>query len=159
MVASQNLPSRPCRGLEVYLSMRQPGFFAERSLYKKLASYSNTVDTPGQVTLVSPQQLNTGVTTLSALSACGVCTNILGGVIYGAAHSSCWLGCRAFGAAVGVACDAAFGGPEDPVADAVCVIAGRTATRICNQVGCRHLEDWGGARDAARRICSSVHIC
>lgn len=90
---------------------------------------------------------------------CSTCTTILADVIHTAAEGTCWLGCKGLGVAVGAACDLAFGGPEDPIGDVVCPIAGAAASTICNQFGCSYLKTWTGAKNAAHQICSEVKLC
>lgn len=95
----------------------------------------------------------------ASINKCDVCTDVLAGVIYVAAKGSCWLGCWAVGTAVGIACDAAFGGPEDPVGDIVCPVAGAAVKAICNREGCSRMKTWSGAKSVAHQICSQVDLC
>ncbi len=96
---------------------------------------------------------------MAAQDSCSVCTDILAGVIYGAANASCWAGCGVMSGAAAAACDAAFGGPEDPVGDAVCGILDVALDQICDAQGCSSLENWSGAQAAAQTICQKANVC
>jgi hypothetical protein len=90
---------------------------------------------------------------------CSTCENILTHVIKDAAKASCWLGCKAVGIAAGAACDAAFGGPEDPIGDLVCPVVGAGVYYVCNKYGCDELKHSSGAGKAADYICTAAKVC
>ena len=92
-------------------------------------------------------------------NGCSACTSILGDTIYGLAKSTCWAGCWAVEAGFDAACDLAFGGPEDPVGDVVCPIAGVLVGQACSSLGCDNLKNKSYDQQLAQQACTQAHIC
>lgn len=90
---------------------------------------------------------------------CSTCTDILADAIYGLAESTCWAGCWAVEAGFDAACDLAFGGPEDPIGDVVCPIAGVLVGQACKSVGCDNLKNKSYDQQLAQQACQEAGIC
>lgn len=89
---------------------------------------------------------------------CAECeTDLAKAIEFAANNGACTFGCTGLGAAAASACVVAFGGPEDPVGDIVCPIAGVAVRTACNQLGsCSDLKNPATAQSVANAICTKI---
>jgi hypothetical protein len=91
-----------------------------------------------------------------SLMNCSTCVNDLAKAIQWSASNVGFLGCVGIAAVFGTACDAAFGGPEDPVGDVVCPIVAISIKTACNKYGISWLKNYSNAVTVADGACQTA---
>jgi len=88
------------------------------------------------------------------MDKCSVCKDLVAQVIR---KLSIGLGCTEVAAEFETLCVAAGGGPEDPVADAVCTPVAAVIDVVCNQLGWHWMKEH--VEEASEIVCRKADLC